>query len=334
MSRDMLVVNKDDKYGVVSTKDFSVIIGTKYDKMVYLENTEEFIVTNDGKTGVLSKDGEVKIGLRYDEVGLIDGEEKIFYVKNDNLYGVLNQNGKVLVQIEYDGIGIDRKTFPLYNFYNNLLLYNNCIPLKKSNKWGIVDKSGNTILNFEYDKLGYAEIAIVDDEQGENNLSSKTGNRITNSVNGVIDTTTGLERSINNAAVIPDIKGIIIGKNGKYGVVNSIGKMVIPCEFDKIYSITNEGNDEYYLEKNNRTTKLTKYLEDNKINVEEIGPSQTNNVINNTVNNIVTENKNTVTNSNTNSLTNTNKNTTTNTTTNTNSNVVTNKNSNDTIIFM
>lgn len=241
--KNLLVVNKDQKYGVLSAKDFSTVIGNKYDKIIYLENTQEFIVTNDEKTGILSVNGNVKIGLRYDEVGLIDGNEGLYYAKNDELYGVINKNGKVLVYVAYDKIGIDKTVFPLDNIKNNMFLYNNCIPLKRGTKWGIADKNGSIILDFEYDNLGY----ISEDKS-----------------------TSNADISINNVVVIPEVEGIVIGKQNKYGVANSIGKIIIPCEFDKIYSITSEGKDEFYLEKNGKTIKLTKYLEDNKVNVDTI----------------------------------------------------------------
>lgn len=289
--KNMLVVNKDGKYGVVSTVDFSRIIGIKYDSIKYLENTEEFIVTSDQKTGTLSLDGETKIGLRYDDVNLIDGQAGLYYVKNDNLYGVLNKNGKVLVYIEYDDIGIDRKVFPLYNFKNNLFLYENCIPLKKGNKWGLADKNGNIIVSFEYDQLGYAELEEIAIDTGKNTV----GNAI------VVPTVK--EKSINNVVVIPEIEGIVVGKNNKYGVVSSVGKVIIPCEYDKIYSITNEGKDEYYLERNNKTTKLNELLNQNATNTNQ----PTNTIMTNTTNNTTT-----------NVVVNTNTNTTTNVTNNTN----------------
>ena len=294
--KNMLVVNKDGKYGVISTDTFGSIIGNKYDKIVYIENTEEFIVTNEGKTGTISLDGETRIGLRYDDVGLIDGNNKIYYAKNNNLYGVLNQNGRVLVYVQYDQIGINRRQFPTADMKNDLFLYDNCIPLKKDDKWGLADKNGNIILNVEYDELGYIEIIIPEVKEANNTVS-----------NNVITTPTTSERSINNIIVIPEIEGIVIGKNDKYGVVNKIGKIIIPCEYDKIYSITNEGKDEIYLEKAGRTIRLSRYLEENKISVES---DNTNSDIVNYTNNNVTDNiTNTTTN---NDINNSVKNTTTN----------------------
>lgn len=138
---NMLVVKKDDKYGVISTSGTSVIIGNKYNNITYIDCTNEFVVTSDSQTGTLTAEGETKIGLRYDEIGLLDLKNGLYYAKSGKKYGVLNSNGKVLVRLEYDEIGIDRSYFPIANMDNDLFLFNNCIPLKRDGKWGIADKT-------------------------------------------------------------------------------------------------------------------------------------------------------------------------------------------------
>lgn len=263
---DMIVVSKNEKFGVISTKDFSEIIGAKYDKLTYLESTDEFLATNFSKTGVLSKTGDINIKLEYDEIGLIDSQLKLYYVKNDNLYGVLGKRANVLVNIEYSDIGIDKQSFISDNIENGMFLYENCIPIKKGDKWGIASKIGQIILNLEYDNIGY--IAISEE---------KTSEEGKNKTNEITEGNEMLEKSINNAVIIPNIEldmgdgtkqnieGIVIGKNGKYGVANSIGNVLIPCEYDRIYSITNEGENVYYMEKNGRVTKIADYVEANKV---------------------------------------------------------------------
>jgi len=255
VAHNMLVVKKDGKYGVVSTENYSTIIGARYEKMVFLESTQEFIVTGEGKTGLISAQGENKIKLIYDDIGLIDTQYILYYAKNNELIGVLNGNGKVLVYLEYNALGIERESFAYDSIKHNMFLYENCIPIMKYEareelnekgetvivqikKWGLADKIGNILLNTEYDSLGYVETNTSD-------------------------------KSINNVVIIPKIKGIVIGKDGKYGVVDSIGKIIIPCEYDRIYSITNEGKDEFYLEQDGKTTKLDRYITDNKIQVYE-----------------------------------------------------------------
>ena len=255
VASNMLIVEKDEKYGVISSADYSTLIGARYEKIVYLESTNEFIVTSEGKTGLITATGENKIKLIYDDIGLIDTQYKLYYAKNNDLLGVLNGNGKVIVYLEYDGLGIERESFLYDSIMHNMFLYQNCIPIMKYEtreeinskgepvtiqikKWGLADKIGNILLRTEYDNIGYI---------GPNPL----------------------DKSINNVVIIPKIRGIVVGKEGKYGVVDSLGKMIIPCEYDKIYSITNEEKDEFYLEQEGRTIKLDRYITDNKIQVYE-----------------------------------------------------------------
>ena len=192
ISYGMLIVEKDGSYGVISANDYSRIIGNKYDKMEFIESTNEFLVTSQGKQGVISNTGETRIGLRYDEVGVIDGKQGLYYAINDKLIGVINKTGKVLVFLENENIGINKEVFALSDIKNNLIMYENAIPLKKNGRWGMVDKNGNNIVNFEYDNIGYVN--------------------------------TQKDKSINNTVLVPSIKGIIVGKEGKYGVVDSIRK--------------------------------------------------------------------------------------------------------------
>lgn len=262
---NMLVVQKNGKYGVLSTEDFSEIIGAKYDNLTYLESTDEFLATNFGQTGVISKTGDINITLEYEEIGLIDSQLKLYYVKKDNLYGVLGRRGNILVNIEYNDIGIDKQLFPSDEIENGMFLYENCIPIKKGNKWGIANKSGQIILNLEYDEIGY----VANHPTSEPSDNSNNNN---NNKNEISEGTEMPERSVNNAVIIPNvelddvsIKGIVVGKNGKYGIVNSIGNELIPCEYDRIYSITNEGENVYYMEKDGRITSVQEYVNSNQV---------------------------------------------------------------------
>ena len=252
----MLIVNKDEKYGVISTDDFSSIIGNKYDKIVYLESTQEFIVTSEGKTGLLSIDGETKINLRYEDVGIIDSMLGLYYTKSNNLYGIVNSKGKVLCYNEYEDIGVDRSTFDLGAMKSNYILYDNCILLKKDGKWGMADRVGDITVSFMYDDIGYI---------GENDYTSNLPRTpMPNSTQGTAQN----ENNINNVVVIPSIEGIVYKLGDKYGVVNINGEVIIPFKNDKIFSVTSEGIDEYFLERSGEVMSLTAYLEKRKNRVE------------------------------------------------------------------
>lgn len=251
------------KYGVI-TLDNKNIIGTKYDNIEFTEVTQEFFVTSSKKVGILSNEGAQKIDLSYDEIKILDNELRLYYVRNGETKGVLDKNGKRVVYLEYEKIGLDLSKFPRSNITNNMLLFDNCIPVMKNGKWGLFDKNGNQILDTVYDSIGY--IAGTKKDTAENNL-----------------------------AVIPDIEGIVVCKDEKYGIVNSRGKFIAPCSFDKIYSITNLGKDTYYLTYGTQTITLEDYQKLNgnqssDIPTESTTTDNTTTDTTNTTNTVSTEN--------------------------------------------
>ena len=86
---------------------------------------------------------------------LIDNDTGLYLAKRDNKYGVLDSNGNTKVYIEYDQIGIDNTQFSQNNIKNKYLLDNGMIPVRKDKLWGAFDKNGKQVLNFDYDSFGY-----------------------------------------------------------------------------------------------------------------------------------------------------------------------------------
>ncbi len=231
---DMVVIEKNGKYGVIDTKN-NTLIGTKYENIEFIENTEEFLVTSGGKIGLITKDGVTNIPLEYQEVKLLDKDARLYYVKKtDKFKGVTNKKGNMVLYVEYDEIGIKASLFPTDDIKNPMLLYNNCIPVKQGDYWGLFDKEGTQIQGFNWESFGY-----------------------------VANTTK--DKMVNNLLLIPSIEGIIVCKDGKYGIVNSLGNLLTPCNFDRIYSITSENRETIYLEYQGKTVTLESYMKANGI---------------------------------------------------------------------
>ncbi len=215
--------SSNSKYGVYSL-DGEEIIGTKYSKIDFVESTQEFIVTtSDKKVGIVTSAGETKVSPQYDELKQIDRDLNLYLATSSGKKGVIEKNGKILIYLEYDEIGVDTSNYSKNDIKNKYLLFDNCIPVKRDNKWGIYDKRGNLILPIEYDSLGC--------------IAGTSNNR-----------------SANNVLTIPDIEGIVVCKeiqisnNNKkkyYGIVNSLGKELIPIALETIYSVTLSGREEY-----------------------------------------------------------------------------------------
>ena len=68
--QDMIVVKKSDtQYGVIDTEG-NVILEPKYNNITYLPNVGDFLVENNKKVGILSKNKETKVQIMYDSIEL------------------------------------------------------------------------------------------------------------------------------------------------------------------------------------------------------------------------------------------------------------------------
>lgn len=190
--KNLLVVSKDGKYGVVDT-NFKTIIGNKYKTMVYDEYTTDFIVSDEaGRYGVISNKGDAKISLKYDSLYIISYEPLLYAVTKNQQYGVIDSEGNVIVDIDYDALvckGDER------NNINSVVIIRNIngndddgIVVCKNSKFGIVNlTNGETILECMADKINSRTNAegkedyFVTTKEGEKALSEyiKNANEVT-----------------------------------------------------------------------------------------------------------------------------------------------------------
>lgn len=215
---NLVVVESEDKhYGVCNTEG-KEIIGTKYASVEFKEGSSEFtVVTDEGKMGILSSDGKTKIEPNYTEIKQISKELNYYLVKNDNKYGVINQNGNPVIYLEYDQIGIDEGSFVSNDIENPYILYDYCIPVMQNNKWGVFNINGELIIPLDYTAMGCI------------NKTSK-------------------DTASNNVVIIPEYEALVMGNaDEKYAILSSQGEVYVPAVLDSVYSVTNAGEDTYYM---------------------------------------------------------------------------------------
>ncbi|MBR3613643.1 MAG: WG repeat-containing protein [Clostridia bacterium] len=241
------IISKE--YGVIDLSTGQEIISTKYDDIVFVENSQEFNITvANGTVGILNNKGETVIApSEFEKISLLDQENKLYLVEKNREYGILDKNGDILIYAEYDEIGIDIADFIKEETDNGKLLFGKCIPVKKDNKYGLYDIEGNKLLESVYDGFGY-----------------KTPVKTTSS---------GSEQS---ALLIPSyvgINGIVVNYNDKYGIFDvNAGALILPTVFDKVYSVKKEGERTYYVSYNEEELELSQYLKEmNLNNVNENG---------------------------------------------------------------
>ena len=206
-----------------------------------------------GKYGVLNKDGEVLIEANYKKVVIPNPEKDLFicYDENDNTK-VLNSQGNILLTefdkvepiklkniasvlcyeksvliykkdgllglIDFDGKEITKN---IYNSIENLQLTEGKLIVSKNNKYGIININGKTLVKTEYDSIK------TDGYYDENTRYVYAGFIVSNTTNdgyryGYIDYKGKkiLDVKYNELSRIEDLKDIylIVAENGKYGL--------------------------------------------------------------------------------------------------------------------
>ena len=232
---DMLVVEQDSNYGVIKASTGDIIIEPKYSKIEYLPDTQNFLATSNDKVGMLSNTGDLKIQLMYDTLELMDNDSNLYLAERNGLYGVIDINGNTIIHLEYDEIGIDITKFPDNDLQNKYILADNLIPVKKGNYWGFFDKTGRQVKDFIYDSIGY---------------------------------TVSASRDARNLLIIPNYNLIVVGKDKKYGLINSMGEDIVIMALDDAYMVISGGEKQYYMTYNDNRMNIEEYLEQQGVAVD------------------------------------------------------------------
>ena len=232
---------KSENYGVISL-DGKEIISKKYEEITFVQNTEQFYVTtSDGRVGILDKDAGNVIAPsdKFEEISLLDQENKIYLVRKGKEYGVVNGTGKIIIYPEKDKIGIDLEKTKFENVENPNVLFNKCIPVEKDNKFGLYNLDGDVVLEAAYDGFGYITTEKV---------------------------SSGNEESVLLIPSYVGINGIVVNYNDKYGIYDVNVGLTVPTVFDKIYSRTRNGETTYYAQYNGEEMNLEDYLKSSNLN--------------------------------------------------------------------
>lgn len=237
----MLVVGKNNLYGVISLETGESILSIKYDDIKYVQSENRFYVYLDSKVGILDAQGNTIISPKeYDSIKIFDEEKKWFLVEANGKYGILSENGEFILHADFDGIGIsDIDSYNIGNFKNKNIWFDKLIAVKKGGKYGLYDiERKEFLVDLEkveecYDDLGYKTTST--DKAGEENLL-------------IVPKETGIE-------------GIVVKVNGLYGIYDiNLKGLAIPCACTRMYYITNNGVSTYYMEFNGAQLPMKEYF--------------------------------------------------------------------------
>lgn len=228
---DMIIIENDKKYGVISATSGENVLETKYEEIRYLPVTTDFLVKTNGKYGVVSKDANVKIKTVYDDIKPMDNKKGLYLVEQNNVYGVVDISGNVIIEPEYKQIGINMDKYIQNGIESSYILLDEIIPIKNEQElWGFFNIKGEQITSFKYTDVGCE------------------ASNVTNSY---------------PAIVIPSYNIIVVKNEKHYNLITSEGEELIPgFILDSVYLKSNAATDQnqFFMTYNNN---------DKVINIEE-----------------------------------------------------------------
>ena len=217
----MAVVKKGEKWGAIDTNG-KERVPFIYD---YISNyrAESTIVQQDEKWGYINKNGEIVIPIIYDEIKWI--ERGLCPVKKDSLWGFLNERGEIVVPMMYDDILISE----MISIDGGLWFFSQdgYCAVKKNGKWGLIDKDNNIVISFEYDGIKFTSNGLdVWCYFSDGFLSVRKG-KFWSVVNK--DGLNHIPFEYDDVAIWSE-GNVCVKQNGKWGLLDSLGKQLVPIE--------------------------------------------------------------------------------------------------------
>lgn len=232
-STGYIVKNSESKYGVISINK-EQILECKYSDIKQVYNNDLFVVKEGDSWKLINKAGDKSVEVSYDDITYLSSESMV--VKSKGKYGIYGLDKTEKVKPEYDSIK--------YAFSDYYIA-------KKDNKYGVINSSGEVLTQFEYDSLEFNKEAdcIIggksEDEKSyliDRNLELKvTGKNITVH-NGYIRVNVNDEYKFYNLKFEEKTNRDVFANNtlyvakndGKYGLVNRDGTLVVQYQYEDI----------------------------------------------------------------------------------------------------
>lgn len=228
-----IVKNAENKYGIISTNK-EMVLECKYEQVKNICGNNMYVVKNDGKWYIVNATGDKNIEVTYEDITYIGTDS--FVAKVDGKYGIYGLDKSEKVKPEYESIE--------YAFSTDYIA-------KKNNQYGIINEASENPIQFEYAALDFNKEADClygkktnDDNTYliDRNLEVKV---VTNNAvvyNGFIRANVNDEYKFYNSKFeeksnrdVFSNNTLYVAKNdGKYGLVNKDGTLVIQYQYEDI----------------------------------------------------------------------------------------------------
>lgn len=194
------LVEKNDKAGLIGLDGDTEILPIEYDGIQFFGD-DLICVKKNKKEGLIRKDGSIVLPLEYDDISNYSSLKDDLYVTKDNKKGIVQNDGNFLLPVEYDYLTTCSKE------YDGL----DCYIAKKNDKKGVFLTDGTALTELIYDNIIIYENGLIVKKDNSYYLLSLTGKDIGQckaDENGVYspDGTTLLVFLSRNPVIIPEVK--------------------------------------------------------------------------------------------------------------------------------
>ena len=213
------------------------------------------------KWGVINSSGETVINPSYDEMIVIPNKEKpVFLVMYDVNYSnntyktkAVNEKNEQLFS-GYEQV----EAIQNYDKQNNIWYEKSCLRVKKDNKYGLLDFTGKILFDCNYDSIEPIigiNNSLITVKNGKKGLVSVTGSII---IENEYEQITALTNEYEDGYIIKS-------SEGKYGVIGTNKKIILPIEYEEIKNVYSEN---VYIVKENGRWKIINTKNNTSENLE------------------------------------------------------------------
>lgn len=177
-------------------------------------NARYFSVSRNGLFGLADSNGQLIVPVKYDQIhmGLYDVLLNAYPVSKDGRSGLVNEKGEELNGLIYSG-------FDKY-LTSGLFVFEG----RELTKKGLINSKGEVLLLFEYDNISSNEHFIL---PSKGSYYSSVGTVYSKKLVPILDfKVSGLNEFKNGYSIVK--------KGNKSGFLDTAGRLVVPCIYDKI----------------------------------------------------------------------------------------------------
>lgn len=240
----------DEDYEWVCEPEYSWIINTwekSTENVAKVDGEYALIAKYDFQEGhgakIINEYGDTIVPMDYYDIEWVVGNDRTIVENDEGYYGVIDLHGEVQIPCQYDEIGSfsygdetyairDGEVFLVDIYGNERFLTNadscyqvdsNLYKISSNEKSNIINSSGEYLLPENYEGIMINESCIAGNTEGE-------GKGILLSRSGEV-----LSKEYDQYMLFSMIPEITVYNEENCGVIDSYGKVIVPCEYDACY---------------------------------------------------------------------------------------------------